>query len=374
MKLLKLNLIIPGGMLLFSLRAFSCPLSLQKLQTRFLPAKETLCTVYDRYEKAVENLRQQGVTNPDRISEILAPRFIDRQTWEKKKIELNYDPRSMYQPAPQTWAWWELGKEKVDQQAALNKTQGYLSPLSLDWIREIQALSLEGPGSEKNEFRTSFEIGTSLRAEEALSRAQIETLLATSESLKSESLQGPFIKWIPTDCLEAQSQKTKDYMASREKNPHIPFQLSYWPAISRSTFFQDENGAMKQCGYIIYLSWNEVPMAMEQWLSITNQFFAKISAGTENSDFLLGLSKMQRYYIAIHPFSDGNGRTSRFILDLSLQSLGLPPPVFEEMNHDLDITAEVWASHLGRGILNHVEWVERCSKNLNDPQCHILDK
>ena len=33
----------------------------------------------------------------------------------------------------------------------------------------------------------------------------------------------------------------------------------------------------------------------------------------------------QREFIAIHPFSDGNGRTSRFLQDLILKKYGLPP-------------------------------------------------
>ena len=58
----------------------------------------------------------------------------------------------------------------------------------------------------------------------------------------------------------------------------------------------------------------------------------------------------QRRFVIIHPFPDGNGRTSRLLMDRILAEHGLPPPILEDMDGDYFSSPEDWVRQVREGI------------------------
>gem|GEM_PF-2782722 len=55
-------------------------------------------------------------------------------------------------------------------------------------------------------------------------------------------------------------------------------------------------------------------------------------------------AKFQQSFISIHPFVDGNGRTSRFLMDRILAEHSLPPSIIDDQNDDIFKTSEYFSS------------------------------
>jgi Fic family protein len=84
------------------------------------------------------------------------------------------------------------------------------------------------------------------------------------------------------------------------------------------------------------------------------------------------VAKAQRWFISIHPFTDGNGRTSRFLMEWILNSIGLPPPIVEDMNNDIYETEAQWADEIGKGLLKTVEIAEACARQPQSQGCNVV--
>lgn len=63
------------------------------------------------------------------------------------------------------------------------------------------------------------------------------------------------------------------------------------------------------------------------------------------------VTDFQRDFIAIHPFRNGNGRTSRALLYELLARENIPPPRFLSVDEDIQASAEVWRDRALKGIV-----------------------
>jgi Fic family protein len=75
---------------------------------------------------------------------------------------------------------------------------------------------------------------------------------------------------------------------------------------------------------------SEVPDAMHQLLDKTNAELDAFFAQKESSHPLVIAAQFHIWYVTIHPFYDGNGRTARILTSLLLISCGLPPIVIKD--------------------------------------------
>lgn len=60
-------------------------------------------------------------------------------------------------------------------------------------------------------------------------------------------------------------------------------------------------------------------------------------------------AELQRRYVSIHPWSDYNGRSSRILMNWSLENHGLPPSAPSDFNKDLYSTSEEWTGMVRAG-------------------------
>lgn len=98
-------------------------------------------------------------------------------------------------------------------------------------------------------------------------------------------------------------------------------------------------------GWLEFPPADQVPARLDQ---IVATLQASLSA--EKPDVEHAVAVFQKAFVALHPFGDGNGRTSRLLANRVLKEFDLPPIVFENQDRDLVATDEEWHTEVMRGI------------------------
>ncbi|WP_372651258.1 Fic family protein [Halobacteriovorax sp.] len=93
------------------------------------------------------------------------------------------------------------------------------------------------------------------------------------------------------------------------------------------------------------------------WFSESRKVLGAIDTEEKVNDYIELVVEFQRDIVSIHPFRNGNGRTSReFILNYALMKEGLPPSRIADPNMDLYSPFEVWMEEVIQGMdsTNHL--------------------
>lgn len=70
---------------------------------------------------------------------------------------------------------------------------------------------------------------------------------------------------------------------------------------------------------------------------------------TDKTEILARAAELQRQFVSIHPFTDGNGRLSRLLMNAYLQRAGVAPAVLEHGEDDLFYSKEGWEEEVREG-------------------------
>jgi len=112
-------------------------------------------------------------------------------------------------------------------------------------------------------------------------------------------------------------------------------------------------------GFIVYANPKNLKSNLEKLYSETEEKI-KLTKEKKYSASLLA-AEVQLALVSLHPFVDGNGRTSRLIMDRVLKEVGLPPTLLEDTSNDLYMTPKEWASEIQKGLRTYVEIMTRVS-------------
>lgn len=104
-------------------------------------------------------------------------------------------------------------------------------------------------------------------------------------------------------------------------------------------------------GLLFYTPREEVEKSLDELVAWYN-------ANKGTMDPVKLAANFQQRLVAIHPFLDGNGRTSRLLMDRILKEFGLSPAVFTDMNADLFSTPDEWEALVRAGIARRQMMVE----------------
>lgn len=371
----------------FGRQAMSCLPALQGFKSQFYTqagAQGDLCQLADRYAAAKRALALQGV-DALQIADVRAPRFIQLNHWEARKNQRvpfrnNYDPRTMYdRPGQETgsvWNAWNRAALDMDRSAA-----GYYEQvkdgrfqgldLSLAMILRLHGSAMGNIEAQVvTEIRRGPAIGQALTRSTAPRVTEIQNISQISYPRRDSSgraLQESMVRWISTSCYEDLPSHVRQEIAGsgrRIRNDLYPVQESP---------FADSAGVQRQCGYFVYVPETEVTIQLEQMQSDVNARLIRLASAQELSqkeiDPILVAARAQRWFVSIHPFFGGNGRSSRLIMDQILQSFGLPAPQIADVNADLTTSEDLWAAEIAKGIEKTIQTLENCVQNPLTPQC-----
>ena len=348
--------------------AQACPTSVAALKTNYLPEGQTLCEIYDDYHAVLSELKTKGVAEPEFIANVIAPRFINLSDWLRKRESVNFDPWPIY--SAKTWGSWLNANSKLNALVSANLNNQTIAPVSTEDLLKFHRIAMSQllPDERAGVLRTGLILGRAYQKKVALLFGQGEVI----NQLEYKSILNPghtLASWHPTACWDDQDASFKQAHRFDRDQDKLDF-LDVDP----STHFLSEDGTKKQCGYIEYAAYEEIAPQLDRWSQAINANTSTWYSSNPQGDVLLTAARAQRWFVSIHPFADGNGRMSRFMMEYVLMSAGLPTPIFSNMDDDLG-TAEIdWAKKIGEGMLDTLKNYHRCANDLTAAGCNVTRK
>lgn len=363
-----MKLILSLSVVLFAGYAKACPEILKNVRTSFLPAGSgTLCEIANEYQSLKNKMAHANDpgSTPDRFADVLGPRMINPTNWETKRKQVEFNPWVIYEPAPLTWRGWENGRDFIEEHTENLIATGRTPELTLEFIKKVSRISMKGLDSHAGRIRTDYDdLGDATEEEYSLTEEQASAI-EKSEYLMDNGEQA--LKWTYARCISRLTPKEKKIF---DRADGFPTELFANDTKESAAFIK--NGKTHYCGYITYVPFQQVRTEMNKYINSINASFRTLATREKNEDPLLLASRAQRWFVSIHPFGDGNGRQSRFMMEFVLRSMGLPAPVLKNFDHDLSSTEGQWARAIGQGILKALNTMKKCEMNRALDGCQIV--
>lgn len=281
------------------LTAQACDLNLQKFPDD--------CEIQDRF-RAVKNHFAAKQINVDEIAEYRAIRFVDRANWNRAK-EAFVKPKDIYEPAPDTWLVWDIGINKV--MTAAGGKDGLFGNFVLneETIATINHDLLMNEGMNvKDKISDQTLKPGQYRKQTSVAVGFRPGRMMSDEIDRSEKSMDRFQQAWEAKMGMTFSQLLKDAGAKNFSNAH----------------FRSEMTQNSDTKFVSYTPSREVAKEMEwitQFIKMNLDLYKK---GTPVLSPMELAAIVQKWFVSVHPFSDGNGRTSRAIQDIILTNFDMP--------------------------------------------------
>lgn len=374
-----LALVAFGFLLSLSQQSLGCLSALQGGNSVYL-AQATgsgdLCALADRYARAADILRQNKI-DALRIAEVRAPRLAKPAHWEAYKREnRTSNPINLYtlphQPRQSTWTGWDMAAQTTENYAKhyydqINNGTFRRMDLSAEMTRSLHYKTLHLSESQTaGRWRTGIGISRAFSRDYAHTEEEIR--VGTTSTYRNMLSAGRIMTWESTACTEDLTPEERRLIpVGRE------FELDLNNLPRRGGLFIDARGQRRQCGYFVYAAENEIQPQISALQDDVNGRMRRLSSSQGRyqpaNDPLFIASRAQRWFVSLHPFVGGNGRTSRLLMDQILLSVGLPPALIADVDLDFVTTEENWAVEIAKGVEKTVRFVESCAQNHRAPQC-----
>ena len=354
----------------------------------FLKKYKTECDIQNRYLKLKAGFEKHGV-DVDFITEFRAIRFIARRDM-KRTIEkkpggfLTWD---IYDPAPKTWLKWEEGNfhrsiVSAEMQCLSDKGKGWkFSTASLAKLhKKTIGGGLAGPMEKiplveklfpkPGEVRRRGHANSGFMVQKWMKRPLTKEEYSLIKNFELKDKDGnPLVR---TTMLFRQPN-LKKYLNRFSEKSKLASYLSK----------KFKGGAVGQVGY---LRSKQVPYEMARLFKHINEAIRFYKTGKKtrgDSDFndfdykrnpLQLVADLQRRYIAIHPFHEGNGRMSRFIQDMLLSLFNLPASPAGDLQSDVLTTNAIYRKETVEAFKLAMTNLETCLKQYDkggkvEPRC-----
>jgi hypothetical protein len=376
LKLLKISLAVVALVALIQSASHAmqrgCPQFLQDMSNGTI----NVCQVYTTYhDMLLDQVVPRGqASDYNRIAQIWGPRFINYPDFfTTRGPARGFNPWYIYDPAPDTWRGWQAAADVVGGYVSQNirdsgaipgrsRSRDGLRPLTFGMIREIHAAALRGLPNSQNYIRDHGEMGL------AFWRSSAVALEIARAGIRYPDASSPvLVRFTQTKCFEDMSAAEQALVNNRQYNSV--------PEDTTATFTGTSGGrtAVMSCGFYTYPDQDVLEDQIDLLLADINPRIERFYNGS-NEDPVAVAARAQRWLVSIHPFRDGNGRTTRFVMDYILTSLGLPPPILDEMNLDTSVSETDWAQEVGEGMRRYNTLLGQCLANPSQPQCRITPR
>jgi hypothetical protein len=312
--------------------------------------------------------------NPFAFRQAVATRFIDRQDWVKATQSGILDPNFVYNPAPVTWQQWQ--KVAFD---LVQKSAELMTPLTPETLKMWNRTSISKGASlsfmATGNYTTGVRYGKNIDLANAISASEVGNLKNFRFSWTNEHLLD-FVPLICEDELGARKglpspdpicqQSITNAKKNRDKNAYLKmldndytngiffFVCSWKPTDDELKVLLARN---KVCGAVSYPRSDIISFGVDAIVKMVNEYISSTKFAEDPLQFAL---QAQRELVGLHPFGDGNGRTSRFLMDYITFALGLPPILIQNMDKDLSTELSKYVAQGRKGAHESISLMNQC--------------
>lgn len=289
------------------------------------------CQIQDEFRQIKSQYAVQNI-DVNYVYEYRLLRFIDRDSYEKSLV-MQVPVEKIYSPSPDTWNYWSLNIDQI---------------MGRDFHKVFFLQKSNAVGGTRVSFSAVHEMNTKL------------IFPKKSEPRKIGDLAVGFC--LPQALLEGDVLNSVDQSFDRfQKKLEYQYQFYFSDLAQQSDVLQGRQfkvgAALKKYDQIGQLcprndkgqqSWVSYPESLKvdaylHWI----EFFLETQMDLiEQKKSVLSPIELaafvQKWFVTVHPFQDGNGRTSRAIQDLILQYYGLPFAPAGDLQNDLLITVDMY--------------------------------
>jgi hypothetical protein len=294
----------------------------------FLEKYPRECAIQSKYNKLKKDYKDLGI-DIENITFYRALRLIDKNdlNFETSKEENRFLPWEVYSPKPKTWLYWELG-DRCRKDLILSKQTG---SLTLDDLKTLHRQMIDSDilGAKKSFLATLKLVATpgNIRSGMNITSGELDYEMTPEQKKVIENFE-----LMGTDGNPL-------FYANFFKPPH---KKNY---IAKTWYVKSSNVERELKAYL-----------EEIGSSIDNYKEGK-EMGQTPLEFV---ADIQRKYIAIHPFSEGNGRVSRMIQDFVLDKLDLPLIPAGRLQNDLYREGKLYREDTISEMNNLVDELSAC--------------
>ncbi len=316
----------------------------------FLITQAVYANFFEEYPRQFKILKEKYKNQEKdiyKIQEFLALRFIDRTDWNNAK-DLKKSIDNIYKPAPITWNQWKkVTFENVHKKASSNSPLDYQDLIDWSYLSVQNTTQASGFSKEyKKGLRGNIDDvkwGYIYYSYNGLSYDLIKRLESFQFlSEKDKSYKKLRIKW---DTIKCHDRKNPDELGN-----HFPAQLS-----------KDQSN----CGTLIYPYGSYVEEGYKDLINLVNKRLEKKLNFKEAFEFSIDI---QKQFVFLHPFHDGNGRSSRWLMDYIMLKSGHPVFVYNYMNQDMTMIDSQFKEESKKASLLLLRTLEKCL-NSTSPYC-----
>ncbi|MEO5667694.1 MAG: hypothetical protein ABIR96_06535 [Bdellovibrionota bacterium] len=348
-----------------------------------------------KYAEASKRLGRK--IDPARVNDVVARRFINPPDWEAYlQTHPVVNPKEVYSPRPTVWEnWLRTAQGPVKTLAQSNDSVAL--PHLLDWNQDAQmgvygspevgvlknhdnygrnilkrdALnlseigSLESLGLHFEPLICQEDLPALIKAD--LSRPECAEVYKNSEPLATDDPTKTIARLVVRKGIDA-TQVSPDKMAKRW------YWFACWPRAALP-----KNDTERACGMFKYPSVKDVPSRISVILAEAKTFQScENSADIDSFGYILDA---QRRMVALHPFNKGNGRVSRWFMDVLAEKTGLPALIGVNMNTDVSTPMGDYTHEIQTATEKSLETLSTCltryeSENfegLQSSRCGMVD-
>lgn len=318
------------------------------------------CEIQDRYGKVKSFFASIGI-NIAELNEYRLIRFVDRTSFENaRKAEIL--PAFIYNPAPTTWKVWDTGIRSLfgndDLSFVLFKTGGFESRgLGYDHLNlsNFNAVLLKNTkGDISRNHLAGIKDANSVpgtyrhRGDGQVGWTAYNTLAKDQVPAAQESMRQAQALW--ESLIGA---KFSDVVA--KYNGKSPAQASFGVNMTVSP----RDGGK----YFVAFASSDMVPAQISWLnSFVKANIELYRAGKPVMPPIEFSALVQKWLVTIHPFSDGNGRTSRAAQDMILANFKMPYAPAGDLQNDVLDTFDSYVDQTYYATEVMVRRLENCAE------------
>jgi hypothetical protein len=303
------------------------------------------CSLQDRLRAVKAALQAKGI-DADEVAEYRALRFIDRGSWEKAKAARTA-PMRIYDPAPATWEVWDAGIRQIFTNPGMNLDNRVFTEMNRvlltngsDNIKDPNTDRKKRPG----EFRTGDDLGIGFCHRNVRDSSGILANARRSSLMFQKNWElktGINFKQLVIDA-GGQNADEATMAAAMTQSPHP--------------------NCTSPNSWVNFVPTKEVQQQLS-WLRIFTGMSLQLISEKKPAPSPVELAAfVQRWFVTIHPFSDGNGRTSRAVQDILLFGFELPFAPAGDLYNDATIEWESYLEQTYRTMESMLGLLENCAQ------------